>query len=214
MMQTASPTLLGYEHIKRYWDVRHQSIVAKVLPGEFYVTKHSEVLTTVVGSCVSACIYDPSIGLGGMNHFMLPTGKIPPDRWENTAVSAANRYGNYAMEHVINDILKYGGRRERLQVKLFGGGQIISSMAAVGQQNIEFVRHYVLNEGLHLVASDLGDMYPRKLLFYPKKGLVRVKKLRGPDSDKASILQQETAYQRSLNQQQSTDTDAGDVDLF
>jgi chemotaxis protein CheD len=196
----------GYEHIKRYWDQQHNSVVAKVLPGEYYVTCNEEVLMTVVGSCVSACIRDSIIGIGGMNHFMLPSTKIA-DKWDQTQVNAATRYGSYAMEHMINEILKYGGKRRNLEVKLFGGGKIMSHIANIGQQNIDFVKLYVQTENLTLLAEDLGGIYPRKILFYPKTGRVRVKKLRAMEQ---IILHRERIYQRDLERQPID----GEIDLF
>ncbi|RKZ92813.1 MAG: chemoreceptor glutamine deamidase CheD [Candidatus Parabeggiatoa sp. nov. 1] len=197
--------LPGYRHIKRYWDHRNNHCIAKILPGEYYVTRHDEILMTVVGSCVAACIRDSISGIGGMNHFMLPHVSI--DRWEHTSVSAANRYGSFAMEHLINDILKHGGQRQNLEVKLFGGGRIMRNMANIGQKNIDFVKKYVQAEGLTLLAEDLGDIYPRKILFFPANGRVRVKKLRAIEQ---MILQRENAYRRNLENQPI----AGDVELF
>ncbi len=198
-------TLPGFRHIKRYWDYRNNCCMAKILPGEYYVSRHDEILMTVVGSCVTACILDSVSGIGGMNHFMLP--HISRDKWENTRVSAANRYGSFAMEHLINDILKHGGRRENLEIKLFGGGRIMRNMANIGQKNIDFVKKYIQTEGLTLLAEDLGGIYPRKILYYPANGRVRVKKLRTMEQ---MILQREKAYRRSLESQPI----AGEIDLF
>jgi chemotaxis protein CheD len=207
-MTHSSPprALRGYEHIKRYWDHHNNGYVAKILPGEYYVTCHDEILMTVVGSCVSACIRDNVSGIGGMNHFMLPM-HAPSSQWENTRVSAATRYGSFAMEHMINDILKHGGKRNNLEIKLFGGGRIMSNMANIGQQNIDFVKNYVKTENLNLLAEDLGDVYPRKILFYPASGRVRVKKLR---SMQQTVLERENAYRRDLENQPIE----GDIDLF
>ncbi len=200
------PALRGYEHIKRYWDHHYHSYMAKILPGEYYITSHDEVLTTVLGSCVAACIRDSVAGIGGMNHFMLPI-HTSPNAWEQTKVNAATRYGNFAMEYVINEILKYGGKRQNLEVKIFGGGKIMSNMANIGQQNIDFIKQYIRIENLNLLAEDLGDVYPRKILFYPANGRVRVKKLRSMEQ---SILNRENAYLRNLEKQPIE----GDVDLF
>ncbi len=199
-------SLPGYEHIKRYWDHHYANYVAKILPGEYYVTYHDEILMTVVGSCVSACIRDSVIGIGGMNHFMLPT-HAGSSYWEHTQVNSATRYGTFAMEHLINDILKHGGKRQRLEVKLFGGGRIMSNMVNIGRQNIEFVKNYVRMEGLNLLAEDLGDIYPRKILFFPINGRVRVKKLRAMEQ---TIAERENAYRRNLEKQPIE----GDIDLF
>ncbi|MCV6639049.1 chemoreceptor glutamine deamidase CheD [Candidatus Albibeggiatoa sp. nov. NOAA] len=196
----------GYEHIKRYWDRHHHGFVAKVLPGEYYVTSQEEILMTVVGSCVSACIRDSVAGIGGMNHFMLPSTSLA-DRWDRTQVSSATRYGTYAMEHMINEILKYGGKRRNLEIKLFGGGKIMSHVANIGQQNIDFIKDYVKTESLNLLAEDLGGIYPRKILFYPKTGRVRVKKLRSMEQ---IVAQREKVYQRDLEKQPID----GEIDLF
>lgn len=201
------PVLPGYEHIKRYWDHHHDSYVVKILPGEYYVTRYDEILTTVVGSCVSACIRDNVRRIGGMNHFMLPTHISSLEKWENTYASTASRYGSVAMEQMINEILKYGGKRQNLEVKLFGGGRIVGNMINIGQRNIEFVKDYVKLENLVLLAEDLGDIYPRKILYYPNNGRVRVKKLRAMEQ---SILARENAYRHYLEVQPTE----GDIDFF
>ncbi len=206
-MTTLPAAFAGYEHIRRYWDIRHHQCVAKILPGDYYVTRNAEVLMTVVGSCVTACIRDSKNHIGGMNHFMLPMRTLPIDKWENSIISAAARYGNFAMEHLINDILKHGGQRQHLEIKLFGGAQILQNIGKIGQQNIQFVRNYLQLEGLRLVAEDLGDIYPRKILFYPATGLVRVKKLR---SVSQSIVEYENRYRNTLEKQNI----GNDVDLF
>ncbi len=207
MKQPALPNALpDYEHIKRYWD-HHQNIsVAKILPGEYYVTCTNEVLMTVVGSCVTACIRDSIRGIGGMNHFMLPH-VYPHKKWEHTKVNNSNRYGSFAMESLINEILKHGGNRINLEIKLFGGGRIIKNQANIGQQNIDFAKNYIDTERLNLIAEDLGDIYPRKILFYPINGRARVKKLRAIEQ---KIVKREQAYQHKLEKQPIT----GDVDLF
>ncbi len=135
------PALPRFEHVMRYWDKDHGCYAARVLPGEYYVTRHPEGICTVLGSCVSACIRDERLNIGGMNHFMLPLdGSNGGSSW-SAAASAATRYGNVAMERLINEILKLGGRREDLEIKLVGGGRVLSEMANdVGARNIEFVR--------------------------------------------------------------------------
>lgn len=208
-MYELPPALPGYENIKRYWDKQYNQYVAKILPGESYITRHNEIITTVVGSCVSACIRDKITGIGGMNHFMLPMQRDYDGHWAQTQVNSAARYGSYAMEHVINEILHYGGKRQNLEVKLFGGGRIMQQMANIGEQNINFVKDYVRLEKLNLVAEDLGDIHPRKIMFFPSKGLVRVKKLRSMEQ---SIIEREQAYQRDISDQSANTT--GEVDFF
>ncbi len=201
------PTLPGFESINRYWDYRMQCIAAKILPGEYYVTVSQELVTTVLGSCVSACIRDSNIGIGGMNHFLLPLNK--GESWSSTEVaSLANRYGNFAMEHMINDILKQGGRKNNLEVKLFGGSKIINSMTDVGDSNIRFVRNYLKTEELRVVAEDLGGINPRKVIYFPDSGKVMVKKIRDLHND--TIIKRESDYIESFDD----DITQGNIDLF
>jgi chemotaxis protein CheD len=151
------------------------------------------MITTVLGSCVSACIRDSVSGIGGMNHFMLPeTSRSRLNSREESVVGTALRYGNYAMEHLINTILQYGGKRKNLEVKLFGGGKIIATLGDVGSRNIEFVLDYVDTEALNLVSHDLGDIYPRKVNFYPMTGKVRMKKIK--DIHNETIVLRERQY--------------------
>ena len=163
-----------FQHINRYWDKKTGMPTAKILPGEFYVTSHNEVITTVLGSCISACIRDKKVKIGGMNHFMLP---MQGDNNDNQELSNAARYGNFAMEQMINDILRNGGNRDNLEVKIFGGGKVMKGMTDVGKRNINFVKDYIKIEGYNLVAEDVGGMYPRKVIYYPNNGKVLIKKL-------------------------------------
>lgn len=207
MASSSQPVCLsGFEHINRYWDHVHQCWAAKILPGELYVTVDpDEVIATTLGSCVSACIRDKVFGIGGMNHFMLPVEQsVNSADW----MSNATRYGNYAMEHLINEILKAGGRRENLELKVTGGGKIIKSMSGVGERNIEFVLKYAETEGLEVVAQDLGDIYPRKVIYLPQSGKMRIKRLK--------TLHNDTLIQRDLNygDELKREPQMGEVELF
>ena len=195
-----------FAHIKRYWDPADECIVARVQQGEYYLTKEKEVISTVLGSCVSACVRDPVAGVGGLNHFMLPAGDGEGGSWCTT--TAANRYGNFAMEHLINDILNAGGSREHLEFKVFGGGRMIQGMADVGQRNVTFIKEYLAVEGFNIVAEDLGSVYPRKVLFSPLTGRVRIKKLRALLT--ATIAERDIEYENSLTQKPIS----GEVELF
>lgn len=197
--------LSGFSHIKRFWDKASMELTARVLPGEYYVSTTDEVITTVLGSCVSACIRDPVVGIGGMNHFMLPNGSGVGMGDGN---SAATRYGVFAMEHLINDILKHGGRRSRLEIKLFGGGKVLAAMTDVGSRNIEFVREFLHTEALAVAAEDLGGPYPRRVNYYPLTGRVRMKKLRTAHT--SEIAKQEAAYMHTLEERPVV----GEIDLF
>ena len=199
--------LPGFDHITRYWDEMHGMFAAKLLPGEYYVTREVETIVTVLGSCVSACVRDTAVGIGGMNHFMLPLSS-GNGSWENADTGASARYGNFAMELMINDILKNGGSRRNLEIKVFGGGRILAQMTDIGQKNVDFVQQYIRDEGLKLLASDVGDIYPRKVYFTPSTGKAFVKKLRSLNNE--TIVERETQY---LNQLKNKPVE-GSVELF
>lgn len=197
-----------FEHIKRYWDPQHETVAAKLLPGEYYVTTQGEMICTVLGSCVSACVRDRALGMGGMNHFMLPLDRSRGASAWSDAASAATRYGNVAMEMLINDLLKLGARRANLEFKLVGGGKVLAAMTDVGAANIDFVRTYVRTEGFAVAGEDLGDVYPRKVHYYPTTGKVRVKKLLSTRND--TIFEREKQYLHVLDAAPK----AGEVELF
>jgi chemotaxis protein CheD len=189
---------------RRFYDQVQGAWVVKVLPGEFYVTpKSNEVLVTVLGSCVAACIRDQRAGLGGMNHFMLPLAHA--DGWGDDPQSA--RYGNFAMEKLINELIKLGCARERMEVKVFGGGNVIDSNQAIGTQNAEFVMRYLAAEGLSCASHDLGGVQPRRIHYFPSTGRV-VRRLLG-GSETVAIAREEYAYANSLSTKIT-----GDIQLF
>ena len=198
-----------FEHVNRYWDRVNGFWVAKILPGEYYISDDpDEWIATTLGSCVSACIRDTLFGIGGMNHFMLPESNAHngASQWND----AATRYGSYAMEHLINDILKRGGNRKNLEIKLTGGGKIIKNMSDVGQRNIEFVHRYLDLENLDMkvAAKELGDIHARKVLYQPATGRLRVKKLRSLHNE--TLLNREIEYQHTLE----VEPVSGSIELF
>lgn len=197
----------GFSDINRYWDDREEKVTAKIMPGEYYVTREDEVIITVLGSCVAACVRDKVFGIGGMNHFMLP---VSSSGLEDSPLGLATRFGNYAMEHLINEILKNGGMRNNLEVKLFGGGKVLTDMSIhdIGARNIGFIHNYVHAENLDLVAEDLGDIYPRKVVYHPRTGTVLMKKLRAMHN--STILDREKTYMQKIGKQPL----AGAVELF
>ena len=192
------PTLPGFEHVNRYWDPVHVMFAAKILPGEFYFTTANEMIVTVLGSCISACVRDPIAGVGGMNHFMLPSSLHDSHgSWEGGGDKDYSlRYGDFAMKRLINEIMKNGGRRESMEVKIFGGGRILEQMTDVGGRNIDFVREYIRTSGLLLLNEDIGGIYPRKVYYFPGDGKVRVKKLRTLHNN--TIIDREIAYRQEL----------------
>lgn len=205
----APPMLPGFGHISRYWDREQEIYAAKLLPGEYYVTTKPEAIFTVLGSCISACIRDPVFGIGGMNHFMLPASRDGNlGTWKDAGVGAATRFGNFAMEKLVNDILKVGGARQRLEVKIFGGGRILAKMTDVGRYNIDFVRDYLHMEGFKVVSEDTGDVFPRKVMYFPATGRALVKKLRSLHNN--AIVEREVDYLQHMGEKPA----AGDVTLF
>lgn len=200
--------LPGFQDVNRYWDKRQNVYAAKILPGQFYVSKQGEMIVTVLGSCVSACIRDKKLGIGGMNHFMLPmqNESAPQD----IKMGMAARYGNWAMEYLINEILKNGGLKKNLEVKIFGGGKVLQNMKAIdiGARNIEFVLQYLKNEQLTISAKDVGDIYPRKVLYFPDTGSVKVRKLRSLANN--TVVARERRYAEQLIEKPTS----GDIELF
>jgi chemotaxis protein CheD len=190
---------------RRFFDAANANWMMKVFPGEFCITRETdEVLVTVLGSCVSACIRDPIAGVGGMNHFMLPSHGS--GAWGNDLHSA--RFGNFAMEKLINELLKAGCVRQRLEVKVFGGGNVTDTNNAVGSENAQFIMAYLKAEGLPCAASDLGGTLPRRIHYYPATGRV-VRRLLG-GSERYTIDREEHDYGSQLQQQQP----AGEIELF
>ena len=183
--------LPGFEHVRRGWKNPSNSYVSTILPGEYFVTKGSDGIETVLGSCVAACVRDRQTGIGGMNHFMLPVDKGNADA--SGKISDATRYGNFAMEHLINDVLKHGGRRENLEFKVAGGGRILNQMAKIGWYNIGFVFDYIFTEGFQILSHDIGDVFPRKVIYFPSTGVMKVKRLRSLH-EKQESLREEKAF--------------------
>lgn len=206
----AGPAALpGFEDFQRFWDRENGCWMVKILPGEYYVSRGGEAITTVLGSCVSACVRDPIHGIGGMNHFMLPEdAAVGPNNWLEPSVGLATRYGSYAMESLINDLLKLGAARERLEIKLFGGGRILAAMTDVGGRNIDFIRKYMALERYPVAAEDLGGTQPRKVVYFPASGRARLRKLRPVEN--RIISHHEQLYLASLGRQAV----GGDVELF
>jgi chemotaxis protein CheD len=197
--------LPGFENIRRYRNATG-TLIAKLLPGDYYVTREDEVLDTVLGSCVSACIRNPRLKIGGMNHFMLPRPSgNGNDTWESIA-GRATRYGTASMEQLINRILAAGGSRADLEVKIFGGGKVLSSLSDVGNHNVTFVRDFLRQEGLKVSSEDVGDVCPRHVQYFPLTGRVRVRHL----NSRQDIVREEQRYLSGLDKAPV----AGEIDLF
>lgn len=197
------PALLrGMEGVRSYWDAAQNYHSARIMPGEFYVTEGEEIITTVLGSCISVCIRDTALTIGGMNHFLLPEGASD----QSAGGVNSTQYGVNAMEVLINTVLSHGGVRNRLEVKLFGGATVLRSRTNVGEKNIQFVREYLREEGMSATTEDLGGFHPRKIIYFPFSGRTLVKKLPIDNTEAAA----EDKYQSSVLAKNVP----GEIDLF
>lgn len=192
----------------QYFDPYFERDAVKILPGEYYVTQQDTMIVTVLGSCIAACIRDPVRGIAGMNHFLLPNDERADVR---NPVAPSARYGAYAMELLINQLLKLGASRTRLQAKIFGGGNVLRGLASqsVGERNAEFVESFLHEESIPILASDVAGDYPRKVYFFPDNGQVKVKKIRSLHN--TTILDRESEYRMRLRHGSAN---GGDVELF
>jgi chemotaxis protein CheD len=198
--ESASPT-----GSRKYRDPRFDAVAVKVFPGDHYVTADvDEMLVTILGSCVTACIRDPLAGVGGMNHFMLP--ESAGAGWDTA--SASMRYGNVAMERLINDILKRGGARERLEIKVFGGGNVMNGTTNIGHRNAEFVEQYLAAEGLPIAAHHLRGNLPRRVHYFPATGKVMLLELQR--SEQEEVVRSEDSYKHKIQVEPAS----GSVELF
>ena len=196
----------GENYPTRYFD-RHFGVeAAKILPGEYFATDKNMVLVTVLGSCVTACLRDARAGVGGMNHFMLPRSEQDPAN----PISMSARYGTFAMEILINQLLKMGARRENMEAKVFGGGNVLRGFTvnSIGEANANFVTEYLHNERIKIVAEDLLGVHPRKLYFFPATGKVLVKKIK--ELHNHTIVERESEYNLRLRNV----VVGGDVEIF
>jgi len=186
-----------------YYDRTFDCDAAKILPGEYYFTSKDMMIVTVLGSCIAACLWDRFMRIGGMNHFMLPDG-------DSSDVSG--RYGSYAMELLINEMLKLGARRESMQAKIFGGAQVMANFTTmnVGERNTSFVTEYLQTERIPIVSEDVLDIYPRKVVFFPSTGKAMVKRLAHAHPE--ALVQQEIS--RGSAAAVARNTAGGSVDLF
>jgi chemotaxis protein CheD len=186
-----------------YYDPKFESNAFVVHPGCYYTTSDANVMVvTILGSCVAACIRDPKMKIGGLNHFMLPSAP------SNTLInSESNRYGSFAMEKLINEILKNGGKRENLEVKLFGGASIFNSSIKIGDINIDFIHDYIKKESLNVVSEDLGGTHARRILYWPVSG----KALRlNITKDETKIVETEKKYRDEIVKSKTS----GDIEIF
>ncbi len=189
---------------KRFFNPTYETNVVKVFAGDCYITtREDEMVATVLGSCVSACVRDPIAKVGGMNHFLLPG-----DENSDNKASDAARYGVFAMESLINGLLNAGAQKPRLEFKVFGGGNVINNSARIGTKNANFVRDFLKREGYRITTEDLEGDFPRSVHYYPITGKVMVRKLKR-QSD-CMVAAEEAKYQQKI----SIKPIEGDIELF
>jgi chemotaxis protein CheD len=172
-----------------FYEAHFQSDAVKILPGEYFVFDEDLLIMTTLGSCIAVCLWDRQAHVGGMNHFMLP---------DNGGSGAdSGRYGSFAMELLINELLKLGANRMTLEAKVFGGGAVLSGMNSlnVGERNTEFVMNYLKTERIPVVSKDVLEIYPRKVCFFPHSGKAMVKRL-APSNPEALVAQEKAALQK------------------
>jgi chemotaxis protein CheD len=188
----------------QYFDREFQVDAVKILPGQYHAARKGAI-TTVLGSCVSTCLWDPAERIGGMNHFMLPGDTASP----GSPWAASARFGVYAMELLINDMIRIGAERRRMVAKVFGGAQLLAGFDRldVGAKNSEFVLEFLRVEGIRVVARDLLDVCPRKVHFFLDSGKVQVKRLSITPSD--PVQRREREYFKRL-----ADKGGGEVEIF
>jgi len=183
-----------------FYDAHFKNAAVKVLPGEYFVDNEDLLVMTTLGSCIAACLWDRHAQIGGMNHFMLPEGH-----------GDSGRYGSFAMELLINEMMKRGASKGRMEAKIFGGGAVIAGMNTinVGERNTNFVLDYLKTERIPVVSKDVMDVYPRKVCFLPRSGKAMVKRLAAANTD--ALVQQDKAAAQKAQPVAST---GGSIDLF
>ncbi|KNZ34394.1 MAG: chemotaxis protein CheD [Methylibium sp. NZG] len=186
-----------------WYEAQFKNEAVKVLPGEYFVHYEDLLIMTTLGSCIAACLWDRQARIGGMNHFLLPEGN---------SGDTSGRYGSFAMELLINEMMKLGAQRGSMEAKVFGGGQVVSGMTSmnVGERNTAFVLDYLKAERIPVVSKDVLDVYPRKVCFLPHSGKAMVKRLASAHGHDAIVAQERIAAQKVT----PTAHGGGSVDLF
>ena len=190
-----------------FYDAHFANDAVKVLPGEFYVADEDLLVMTTLGSCIAACIWDREKRVGGMNHFLLPdTAQTGPDSGRDSG-----RYGSFAMELLIGELVKRGATRSTMEAKVFGGGAVISGMNTinVGERNTKFVLDYLRTERITVVSKDVMDIYPRKVCFLPASGKAMVKRLASANTEALAAQERAAASKAS-----PVVGGGGSIDLF
>ena len=189
-----------------YYNAHFACDAVKVLPGEYFVHHEDMLLLTTLGSCIAVCLWDRNARVGGMNHFMLPSSS-----------AESGRYGPYAMEVLINALMKQGAQRMTLEAKVFGGAHVLNSSGTdnmkVGQRNTEFALNYLATERIPVVVKDVEGECPRTICFLPHSGKAMLKRLTSSSALALEAQAREDAL-RKLSKRSDAGLAAGSVDLF
>jgi chemotaxis protein CheD len=189
-----------------YYNAHFGSDAVKLLPGEYFVHHEDMLLLTTLGSCIAVCLWDRNARVGGMNHFMLPDSS-----------AESGRYGPYAMEMLINALMKQGAQRMTLEAKVFGGAHVLNSSGAdnmkVGQRNTQFALNYLATERIPVVVKDVEGECPRTVCFLPNSGKAMLKRLTSSSALALEAQAREDAL-RTQAHRSGRGLDAGSVDLF
>lgn len=194
--------LHGFDHLDHYWDAELEHYATKIDTGQYYVTRDDEAIVTVVGCCVCVCVRDPVAQVGGMNHFLLPLSAA------GELDSSASSYGIFAMEELINGVLKFSRQKHRLEVKLFGGAGLSVALRGVGEANVDFLKRFLVEERISSHGGDLGGNQIRKVCYFPMSGRVQLKRL-----DPAGNPKVETREQKFLADLRTSRV-SGDIEFF
>ena len=194
-----------------HFDSHFNKQIITILPGEFYSTDKPVLISTVLGSCISIALYDPELKLGGLNHFMLPT----TNRTQEISIEEQGRYGDFAMELLLNDMFKKGAKKENLKAKVFGGGNVLDDGGfhknRTGLNNISFALEYLQTENIPIIANDTGGIFPRKIFYDPQTSKIYLKRIQRSDLTLKEINTREAAYKEEIQQQE---TKAGSITWF
>lgn len=209
MTVATTRALPGFEDIPRSWDPGLDELVATIRLGDYYVTAGQETIGTLLGSCVAACVWDPTTGLGGMNHFLVPDSGLARD--PSPGHLHPGQYGIYAMEFLISRIVAAGGSRAHLRAKLVGGGRMIRQRVDVGSRNIQFARAYLDDEGVEVVSEHVGGEFARRVLFEPHTGRCRVRRVGQVErAENEALVRREEKWAEELAQARPV----GSIELF
>lgn len=192
-----------YDGVDRYFDHNSEKVVVKLMSGDCYATAdRNEMIVTILGSCIAACVRDPITNVGGMNHFLLPGD------FESSALNESARYGTFAMEKLINQILNLGGKKDRLEIKIFGGANVIENSSMIGQKNVNFIKNFLKADGFTIASEHVGGTAPRRIHYYPDSGKVMMRLLKRKEDMK--VVQKEEVFRSSLRKNPLE----GEIELF